>query len=124
MSSLQTKTLYWDRVPVTYVSEPGYYTEEEVRSAIHQFRSAIHQLLAARPHALKGLPAADFSIDLFKAGPNGGKLAGISVSKDPKVLRKRGQVVLAEAASDESTETLLYRITNVIQTWVLENTVS
>ena len=117
MSSLQTKTLYWDRVPVTYVSEPGYYTEEEVRDAIHQ-------LMAARPHALEGLPAADFSIDLFKGGPNGGKVASISVSKDPKVLRKRGQAVLAEAASDESTETLLYRITNVIQSWVLENTVS
>jgi hypothetical protein len=113
MPNVKTEALYWDRVPVFYIAEPGYYAEGEVGSAIRS-------LIDTRPDAIESLPRAGTKVTLFKTGPGGDKFAGVFVGGEPIVFRER-EGVLAEAKSDEPTRVLLDRVADLIETWGAEN---
>jgi hypothetical protein len=113
MSKVETETLYWDRVPVFYIAEPGYYVEEEVGDAIRS-------LMETRPGAIESLPRGDSRITLFETGPGGEKFAGIFAGGAPIAFRER-EGVLAEAESYELTKVLLNRVADLIEAWAAES---
>ena len=113
MSNVQTKTLYWDRVPVFYIAEPGYYAEKEVGDAIRS-------VMDTRPVVIRSLPTTGSKVALFKTSPGGDKFAGVFAGGEPIVFRER-EGVLAEADCDESTKILLNRVADLIEAWGAEN---